>query len=365
MKLLQKSLLGLIVACMIIAFGGVIPAADDVSADSNDINVVSIPYSQIYDADSTRTDDTFKYRIVPVNGAPAPQESMNGVYYFNVKAKPNGQEVKGNVELRINFSKPGEYKYEVSSYEPNPVEGIKYDDTVYTAHVYVKNAQKAGFITQLALTANNSNGKKAALTFNPSYSAKAVADKERSVSSPDGTGQVKNLKKKSSANNAQTTAQNQTNQPNQQAQQNGNNDAAANDDTAAEEEPSALQTIRDKVLPKADPNRNYWSLVNLIAVILTVLLGLILFGRYMGRIDNDNDVYVIRREGKLRLLGIIPAVVSLIVFLCTEDFGDKMGYTDEWTPFMVIAAVVEIAICILVYKVYDGKNDRQIKSASA
>ena len=82
MKLLQKSLLGILIACTIIAFGGIIPVTDAiVSADSNEIKTISIPYTQSYDADSSRTDDTFEYQIVPVDGAPAPMDCVNGVYY--------------------------------------------------------------------------------------------------------------------------------------------------------------------------------------------------------------------------------------------------------------------------------------------
>jgi pilin isopeptide linkage protein len=362
MKLLQKSLLGLLIACTIIAFGGIIPVTDAVvSADSNEIKTISIPYTQSYDADSTRTDDTFKYQIVPVDGAPAPMDCVNGVYYFIVKAKPNGQKVTGTVELRIPFSKSGEYKYNISSFVDEPKEGFKYDNTVYTAHVYVRDSGN----TQVVLTAKGSSGKKAALDFSSSYSAKAAADTERTASSPDGNGKVEKIKKQKNGNPDQT-AQNDNNGNN--ANDNNANPTAndnTNDDANAEDEPTTFEKLRDAVLPKADPNRTYWSLVNLIALILTVLMGAILFGRYMGRIDTDRDEYIIRREGKLRLMGIIPAVVTAVVFFSTEDFGDKMGLYDEWTPFMVIATIVQIAICVIVYKVYDGKNNRQIGSASA
>ena len=62
------------------------------------------------------------------------------------------------------------------------------------------------------------------------------------------------------------------------------------------EAPTPLQNI----LPKPDPERHYWSLVNLIAAILTVLASAALVFRYFERIDTDDDEYIIRRKGNLR-----------------------------------------------------------------
>ena len=77
----------------------------------------------------------------------------------------------------------------------------------------------------------------------------------------------------------------------------------------------------------------------------------------MERIDTEEDEYIIRRKGNIRLLGLIPAIASVITFVLTENMGLQMGLTDEWTPFMIIALAIELVAAGGVYFKYDKDND--------
>ena len=50
------------------------------------------------------------------------------------------------------------------------------------------------------------------------------------------------------------------------------------------------------------------------------------------------------RGGILRIIGIIPAIVAVILFVLTEDIRLPMWWWDRWTIWMIIILLIEIII---------------------
>lgn len=331
-RTIGKWILGLVMICLMIGSGVL-----DVFADSYDdsVNVV-LQYRQIYKADKSRTNDTFKYKIVPVDGAPVPDGSKGGVCYFSVKGEP-GKTTQGDVKLSMTFPKPGEYKYKVSAYVPNPQKGFTYEKNTYTLHVYVTNNDNGGL--EMATVTGEKGYKNGIVDLNVKYEAEKVPGTVvRPTTTPRGDGAAA-----PAANGAPA--------------------APAEEVVEPEPEPTPIENIINDIVPKADPETDCWALLNLIAAIATVITSAILVVRYMERIDTEEDEYIIRRKGNIRLLGLIPAIASVITFVLTENMSLPMEITDEWTPFMIIALAVELVAAFAVYMKYDRESDDEEAAA--
>ena len=109
-----------------------------------------------------------------------------------------------------------------------------------------------------------------------------------------------------------------------------------------EDEPAPQATIEDKAAPKAAPEEDYWALINLLCAIATCLISVLLLVFYFikRKADDDeqeenrnsrdafmnDDQEEAKRHNKLgmRLLGLIPAIGSVIAFILTEDMSLPM-----------------------------------------
>lgn len=324
MTKLNKWLSSLVMICLLIMMFGM-SGSMVYALGYGEATSISVPYTQIYDADKTRTNDTFNYRVTPVDGAPMPDGKSS--YDFAVKAVPNKAETKGSVSLNIAFPKPGIYNYNVASYEANKQDGFTYASEKYTVEVTVSNDGNGGLKTPMVNVV--SGGKKtAAMEFKPSHvPTKVPKDRTRPQTTPRGDG------------NAAVGV------------------AAPGEPEVVETEPepeNPVVEIAKDLVPKADPDRNYWALVNLLAALGCIAIAGVMIARYFQRIDTDEDEYIIRREGKLRLVGIIPALVAVITFIATEDLTLPMGLVDEWTWLMLVAFAVSAITAFAAYKKYDS-----------
>lgn len=339
MRRIRQTLLGLAVICLIIGFGCTVPVS--AGSYSDPVNV-SIPYTHDYKADSKRTGDVFTYQVTPKSGAPAPDKST-----FDVKADPK-KSVTGDVKLKITFPKPGSYLYSIKVKSGPSAEGITLDKTVYTVQVLVKNASNGGLaVKEVRMTSNKSDKKQAALYFKPSYTAPPAVT--RPISTPDDDDTATPAR---TARNAANPAAAPAQAP-----------AAPVDDAPVDVAPD-FANIGDDEGPQAAPDAGVWAILNLLLMIATILIALILAVRFFGRVDTDEDEYVIRRGGKLRLGGIVFAVASVVTFLLTETIpGNRPVLTDEWTPFMALIFVLAAVLGFAAYKHYSSGNDEQMAGA--
>lgn len=118
-------------------------------------------------------------------------------------------------------------------------------------------------------------------------------------------------------------------------------------------------TDEDNVTPKG--NNGIWALINLIAAIVTVILGLFLLLSKRHRNDEDEDeeerqARMARGEEKeqeqkrgwiCKVLGVIVAIASVVFFILTEDMSLPMALTDKWTIWMVVIAIVELVLVLV------------------
>ncbi|MFV0412301.1 MAG: InlB B-repeat-containing protein [Oscillospiraceae bacterium] len=125
--------------------------------------------------------------------------------------------------------------------------------------------------------------------------------------------------------------------------------------------------------PLSGGNSGAWALLNLILTVLGLATAIVLLvGIFLGRKsekqqeegygeDKEEEQEEQRRNqaGLLwRILAIVTAIVSLIVFLVTENMRLPMVWVDCWTILMVALAVVEF-IFILVLINSRKKEDRE------
>ena len=144
--------------------------------------------------------------------------------------------------------------------------------------------------------------------------------------------------------------------------------------TPAPEEPT--EEIPEETVPLAPPEEipdepvpqaagPAWALINLILSILTVLASLLLLVGYFGKKEeeaqdeNGNPILDaegnslmnnIKKRGGWRLASLVPAILSVIAFLLTENMRNPMILVDRWTLLMVIIAVAQVLVMLLSKK---------------
>ena len=144
---------------------------------------------------------------------------------------------------------------------------------------------------------------------------------------------------------------------------------------APEEIPEPTETIPDETVPLAPPEEipdepvpqagPAWALINLILSILTVLASLLLLVGFFGKkeeeaqdengnaildAEGNNVMNDIKKRGGWRLASLVPAILSVIAFLLTENMRNPMILVDRWTLLMVIIAVVQVLVMLLSKK---------------
>ena len=120
-----------------------------------------------------------------------------------------------------------------------------------------------------------------------------------------------------------------------------------------------VEEVEDNATPKS--NNSIWALINLIAAIVTVILGLFLLLSKRHRNDEDEDederqARMARGEEKeqeqkrgwiCKVLGVIVAIASVVFFILTEDMSLPMALTDKWTIWMIVIAIVELVLVLV------------------
>lgn len=127
------------------------------------------------------------------------------------------------------------------------------------------------------------------------------------------------------------------------------------------------ETIEVTDIPQASGkniNQDAWALVNLICVFITIAIGLltlILKHRKEEQEEsleksNEKDIYIRRRWTKV--LSTIIAIISIVVFILTENIFLPMILTDKWTTLMIAIALIQVVV-YFVSRHY--KNDNENK----
>ena len=134
---------------------------------------------------------------------------------------------------------------------------------------------------------------------------------------------------------------------------------------SAEPAPSAAPAepveIDEPDVPMAQPK--YWALINLLSAVLASLVGLGMVVTFFTKKKEDEEEED-KEKAKERnsseeeeedpnkrrpskFLGLIPAIASVILFILTENMNNPMRLTDKWTIWMVVLALINIALAYL------------------
>lgn len=130
------------------------------------------------------------------------------------------------------------------------------------------------------------------------------------------------------------------------------------------------ETINEIKIPLAKTEET-WALVNLICVVVTVVVSLILvilgwYNRWRRRnIELDEKYYNdyqfwLRNKIIFRIVNILIAIISIVVFILTENIFLKLVFIDRFTPLMVVLAILAIGVALFskyVIKEYYPYND--------
>lgn len=112
-------------------------------------------------------------------------------------------------------------------------------------------------------------------------------------------------------------------------------------------EKTPTKQIKNTNTPKTIQKVNSWALINLITTILTIILSLILLIMYfINKRKEDNEIQIKNKPIK-RMISVIVAILTAIIFLITEDMSLPMVLIDQWTLLMIVLLVIQIIITIL------------------
>ena len=137
------------------------------------------------------------------------------------------------------------------------------------------------------------------------------------------------------------------------------------------------KTINEIKVPLAKTEET-WALINLICVVVTVVVSLILvilgwYNRWRRRnIELDEKYYNdyqfwLRNKIILRIVNLLIAIVSIVVFILTENIFLKLVFIDRFTPLMVVLAILAIGVAffskyvVKEYYPYDDDEDENGK----
>ena len=121
------------------------------------------------------------------------------------------------------------------------------------------------------------------------------------------------------------------------------------------------------------PAPDSWALLNLILMVLSVILALadaLLYFKnptdkygdeYEYEEDEEEDV---KRHGLPRLLALLAAIISVIVFFITEDITQPMIWVDEYTIWMLLLFIATALLTMMSKKDQEDQDDDSMEAAT-
>ena len=150
-------------------------------------------------------------------------------------------------------------------------------------------------------------------------------------------------------------------------------------DTPTPAAPAQPENIDDEGTPLADLGA--WSLFDLICTVLTALISVILLVLGLGKTkkdaeedeeveqaqtrsayatadeEEDPEQIEIKRRRIRRLLSLIPAIGSILLFIFTQDLTQPMTFFDRWSLVFFIIVVVQAILAVLSRKKEEDPDD--------
>ncbi len=92
-----------------------------------------------------------------------------------------------------------------------------------------------------------------------------------------------------------------------------------------------------------------WSLVNLVATFVTILISLVLLVGTLrsDKEGNEENPNVVKNHKMLRVLSLAFAMLAFILFIFTQDVTLPMEMVDNWTIYFVLITVAQVVMAVL------------------
>lgn len=130
---------------------------------------------------------------------------------------------------------------------------------------------------------------------------------------------------------------------------------------AGEEEEKRPEALKDEETPLAGGNGASWALINFALMNLAIFESLMLLIGYFIKTKNDKDgedeKRKLKKKGIFRIISLPIAMISLIVFLLTEDITLPTAFVDKYTVVMLIIAIVQTVMVTLSNKKYEDEEE--------
>ena len=121
--------------------------------------------------------------------------------------------------------------------------------------------------------------------------------------------------------------------------------------------------IEEAEMPLAEYEGS-WALINLLCTIGSILVALLMIITAYRKEEDEEEEDEERRSFRSRkLLGILPALASLIIFLLTENMANPMVLTDRWTLLMVLILVVSLLAAFLTRNKDNDEEEKEVVAA--
>ena len=322
----------MILLCIMVA--GVLPQQAVYAAESIEVD---IPYDQTWQIqnDGGSVDSEVSYNLIRGDtSSPMPQGSDEGVYSFTLTGNEHG-----DLNLTIPFSKPGYYNYRVIPQKTGSEGRYSYDSRTYNVMVMIINGS-SGLEKGTVTIQDADRHKYPALEFRDSYimeTPERRTDRSNNDNAVSGTGIVNEV-----------TVETE--------------DIPETEDVPESVKPEETSEIDENSVPTEQGELDYWALLNLILMVITVITALadtcLYFKRpredkeneEAGKVPDDEwkDRYL--RRGLVRILTLIVAVISVILFFLTEDMSLPMKWLDEYTIWMLVLFIAASILAILSRK---------------
>ncbi len=146
------------------------------------------------------------------------------------------------------------------------------------------------------------------------------------------------------------------------------------EETVAPVAPQATQAPQTDIEDAENPQTNIgdsqvpfaqnasWALVNLLLTILTAFISFVLLLKVLrkNKEENENEEEedtIVKHKRLLKILGIVPMILSIILFIRTQDMSLPMIMIDQYTLLTAVLALVEVLIAFFSRKKEEDKNE--------
>ena len=109
--------------------------------------------------------------------------------------------------------------------------------------------------------------------------------------------------------------------------------------------------------------QNHWALINLVAAVVSVILGIVLLLSKNKKDEDEDEQYEneeteeAKRYKRWKVVSVIDAVLAVVVFIITENMKLPMVLVDKWTILMIVFAIVSIISLVFGRKYHEDDED--------